>query len=71
MGKQSRPGSGMIIPDSESLETIFWVKILKVFDADPDTGSMNSFDPGSEVQVGKKLTINDKTIKYFIFLPVL
>jgi hypothetical protein len=24
---------------SESLETIFWVKILKFFDADPDPGS--------------------------------
>jgi hypothetical protein len=23
---------------SESLETIFWVKILKVFDADPGSG---------------------------------
>ncbi len=42
MGKKSRSGSGMIIPDhiSESLETIFWVKILKLlFDADPDPGS--------------------------------
>jgi hypothetical protein len=31
----------MIIPDpiSESLETIFWVKILIYFDADPDPGS--------------------------------
>jgi hypothetical protein len=30
-------GSGMKNPDhiSESLETIFWVKILKFFDADP------------------------------------
>jgi hypothetical protein len=32
-----RSGSGMNNPDhiSESLETIFWVKILKFFDADP------------------------------------
>jgi hypothetical protein len=31
----------MNIPDhiSERLETIFWVKILKLFDADPDPGS--------------------------------
>ncbi len=31
----------MNIPDhiSESLETIFWVKILKFFDADADPGS--------------------------------
>jgi hypothetical protein len=35
MGKKS--GSGMNNPDpiSESLETIFWVQILKFFDADP------------------------------------
>jgi hypothetical protein len=35
MGKKS--GSGMNNPGhiSESLETIFWVKILKFFDADP------------------------------------
>jgi hypothetical protein len=38
-------GSGIKIPDhisdSESLETIFWVKILKFFDAEanPDPGS--------------------------------
>jgi hypothetical protein len=33
-------GSGMNNPDhiSESLETIFWVKILKFFDADPGSG---------------------------------
>jgi hypothetical protein len=33
-------GSGMNNPDriSESLETIFWVKILKFFDADPEFG---------------------------------
>ncbi len=38
MGKKSRSGSGMDIPDqiSESLETIFWVKILKFVDADPE-----------------------------------
>ncbi len=29
---------------SESLETIFWVKILKFFDADPDPGTGNLFD---------------------------
>jgi hypothetical protein len=31
------PGSGMNNPDhiSKSLETIFWVKIFKFFDADP------------------------------------
>jgi hypothetical protein len=44
----------MNIPDhiSESLETIFWVKILKFFDvnADPDRGSGNLFDPGSGIR---------------------
>jgi hypothetical protein len=33
----THPGSGMNTPDhiSESLEIMFWVKILKFFDADP------------------------------------
>jgi hypothetical protein len=50
MGKKS--GSGMNDPDhiSKSLETIFWVKILKLFDADPASGirdGRNSMrDPG-------------------------
>jgi hypothetical protein len=41
MSKKARSGTGMLIPDyiSESLETFFWVKILKFFDADPDPGS--------------------------------
>jgi hypothetical protein len=43
-------GSGMNIPDniSESLETIFWVKILKFFDADadPDPGIFSTLVPG-------------------------
>ncbi len=41
MGKKSRSGSAMFIPDHiiESLETIFWVKILKFFDANPDRES--------------------------------
>jgi hypothetical protein len=40
MGKKSVSGSGMNNPDhiSESLETIFGVKILKFFDADPGPG---------------------------------
>jgi hypothetical protein len=47
MGKNSRSGSEMNIPDhiSESFETIFWVKKLKFFDADPDLESGNLFDP--------------------------
>jgi hypothetical protein len=37
MGRESVSGSGMNNLDhiSESLERIFWVKILKFFDADP------------------------------------
>jgi hypothetical protein len=37
MGKKS--GSGMNNPDrfAESLVTIFWVKILKFFEADPES----------------------------------
>jgi hypothetical protein len=38
MSEKSRSGSGTNIPDhiSESLETIFGLKILKFFDSDPD-----------------------------------
>ncbi len=51
--------SGKNIPNhiSESLETIFWVKILKFFDADPDTGIFLTLDPGSEMG---KIRIRDK-----------
>jgi hypothetical protein len=58
MGKKSRSGSGMNILDhiSESLETIFWVKILKFFDvdADPDPGSGNVFDSGWKIWIRDK-----------------
>jgi hypothetical protein len=51
----------MNIPNhiSESLETIFWIKILKFFDADPDQGSeiISTLDPG-----WKKIRIRDKNI---------
>jgi hypothetical protein len=51
MGKKSRCGSEMNNQDhiSESVETIFWVKILKFFfDADPGSGMKKnrSRDPG-------------------------
>jgi hypothetical protein len=37
MGKKSGSGSGTNNPDHiyKNLETIFWVKILQFFDADP------------------------------------
>jgi hypothetical protein len=49
------PGSGMDnIPDhiSKSLETTFWVKILKFIDADPDLGYgiFLTPDPGGKNQ---------------------
>ncbi len=54
MGKNQDRGSGsrINIPEhiSESLETIFWVKILKFFDANPDPGIQNLFDPGSAME---------------------
>jgi hypothetical protein len=50
MGNKSGSGSRINNPDhySESVETIFWVKILKYFDADPDLGSeiILTRDPG-------------------------
>jgi hypothetical protein len=44
MGKKSGFGSGMnnLVHISESLETIFWVKILKLFDADPGWKNLGS-----------------------------
>jgi hypothetical protein len=56
------PGSetGMNNPDhiSESLETIFWVKILKFFYADPESGmekiqirDQKNSDPGSGINI--------------------
>jgi hypothetical protein len=54
MGKNSRSGSGMNVPDH-----IFWVKLLifgvKILefldaDADLDPGSGNIFDPGSGIK---------------------
>jgi hypothetical protein len=58
MGKKS----GMNNPDhiSKSLETIFWVKILKIFDSDPASGSEmekirirdgRNSDPGSGINI--------------------
>jgi hypothetical protein len=45
-------GSGLKILDhiSESIETIFWVKIFKFFDADADPGIYLTLGPGSEME---------------------
>jgi hypothetical protein len=53
MGKKSRSGIGMNIPYhiSESLETIFGLKILKLFVADPET--FLTMDPGSGMEKSK------------------
>ncbi len=49
-GADPNPGFGVFFSDhiSESLETIFWIKILKFFYADPDSGSGTflTLDPG-------------------------
>jgi hypothetical protein len=76
--KKFGSGSGMNIPDnfSESLETVFRVKILKFFDADPDPGIRNLIDPGSGMEKfgsgiqGQKdfeslIRIRIKEFKYF------
>jgi hypothetical protein len=58
MGKKSGCGSGMKKPDhiSESLKTIFWVKILKFFDVDLGSRMEKNSDPGpgSRIRDGKK-----------------
>ncbi len=38
---------------AESLETIFWLKILKFFDADPGSGFRDgkNSDPGSGINI--------------------
>jgi hypothetical protein len=52
MGKKSGSGSGINNRDhiSESLETIFGVKIIKFFDLDPGSGIFLTIDPGSGVE---------------------
>ncbi len=69
IGKKSGSGSGMNNPDhiSESLETIFWVKILLFFDEDPGSGMEKKIrfrDPGrkNSDQIWKKFEsgIRDK-----------
>jgi hypothetical protein len=54
MGKKSRSGSEMNIPDHifKSLETIFWVKKP---DPDPGSGIFLTLDPGSVIRHGKSL----------------
>jgi hypothetical protein len=63
--KNQDPGPGINIPDnfSESLETVFRVKILKVFNDDPDPGSGIFFtlDPGSRMEkFGSRINIDSQ-----------
>jgi hypothetical protein len=48
------------VPDliSESSETIFWVKVLKFFDADENPGMFLTLDPGWE-KFGSGISIPD------------
>jgi hypothetical protein len=60
MGKKSRSGSGINILNhiSESLETNFWVKIIKFFDANADPDIFLTLDPGWE-KYGSGINIPD------------
>jgi hypothetical protein len=60
--QDSDPGSGMNIPDhnSESLETIFWAKILKFLDADAEI--FLTLDPGSGIE---RIRIRDRVFDCF------
>jgi hypothetical protein len=53
MDKKSGSGSGMNNLDniSESLETIFWVKILQFFVAEPGSRMEKNSDPGSVIKM--------------------
>jgi hypothetical protein len=67
MGEKSgsSPGSGsrMNNPDniSESLETLFWFKILKFFDVDPGSG-INVPDPQHCKQITKRTGVQERQL---------
>ncbi len=54
----------MTTPDhiSESLETIFWVKILKFFDADP-VSWMEKFGSGME-KIRNGISVGKRSLKF-------
>ncbi len=70
MGKKSRSGSEIKVSDHifESLETIFWVKILKFFDADVDPGVFFTLDLGSGTE---QLRIRDNHPGSATLVPVM
>ncbi len=49
---------------SGSIETIFWVKILRFYDADPGSGIFLTLDPGSEIRDGKNSDPDPQHCKY-------
>jgi hypothetical protein len=57
---------------SESLETIFWVKILKISNANADKGSRNLFDPGSGMgeKFGSGINIPDPSTAFNVVLYI-
>jgi hypothetical protein len=57
---KSRSGSGMNNPDhnSESLETIFWVKLLESLDADLGSEMKTTLDTGWKI-FGSRIDILD------------
>jgi hypothetical protein len=55
----------MNINFSESLETVFWVKMFKFFDADPGSGIRDLFNIGSGIRnPGWKNSVPGSGIKY-------
>jgi hypothetical protein len=51
--RDEQPGANFREQISESLETNFWVKILKFFDGNPGSEIWNPFDPGFKIWNGK------------------
>jgi hypothetical protein len=52
----------------ESLEPIFWVKILQFLYVDPEPGSGILLNPGSGIRDGKKFGSGKKIFENFMFL---
>jgi hypothetical protein len=64
MGKKQDPRSGMNNPDhiSKILETLFWVKMLKFFDADPGS-YMEKIGSAAMINGPKTMRTNGETRK--------
>jgi hypothetical protein len=68
MDKKSGSRSGMNNPDhvSESLETMFWVKMLKFFDADPEWKNLNLGSGMEKFQIWDKHP-GSATLSHIVF----